>query len=143
MPPKILRKKPVALVTTIVLLIASLGVNGFLIYQLSKRQNISTVQQPQQTEDKTLLTLNAVSKLMELPDEKPTVATVSDPEKLKEQIFFANAQLDDVVLLYMAAKKAILYRPSINKIIEVAPINSAPEREPTSDAVAPADTESE
>ncbi|HLL61090.1 MAG TPA: LytR C-terminal domain-containing protein, partial [Candidatus Nitrosocosmicus sp.] len=68
--------------------------------------------------------IKKVNRLMQLPDkEKPTVATVSDIQKLKNQAFFANAKNGDKVLIYTQAKKAILYRPSINKIIEVAPIN--------------------
>lgn len=68
-----------------------------------------------------------VGKLIVLPSgEQPTVATVADPEKLKSQPFFANATKDDKVLIYTNARKAILYSPSQNKIIEVAPINIGP-----------------
>lgn len=63
-------------------------------------------------------------KLMELPsDEIPTVATVSDREKLKSQPFFSKAKNGDKVLIYQTAKKAVLYDPLNNKILEVAPIN--------------------
>lgn len=61
-----------------------------------------------------------VGKLMELPEEDPLVATITDKEKLKEQYFFSKAQNGDVVMIYSNSKKAILYRPSINKIIEVS-----------------------
>lgn len=65
-----------------------------------------------------------VGRLIVLPEgETPTVATVSDPEKLKNQPFFAKAQTGYKVLLYANAKKAILYDPVENKIVEVAPIN--------------------
>jgi len=65
-----------------------------------------------------------VGKLVVLPaEEKPTIATVSDPEALKDQLFFANAVKGDKVLIYAQAKKAILYSVSMNKIIEVAPLN--------------------
>ena len=40
--------------------------------------------------------------------------------KLKAQPFFAKAQDYDQVLIFEKAKKAILYRPSTNKLIEVA-----------------------
>lgn len=66
----------------------------------------------------------SIAKLIVLPlDETPTIATVSDPEKVKNQPFFANAKLGDKVLIYTNAKKAILYSPEANKIVEVAPIN--------------------
>lgn len=66
-----------------------------------------------------------ISKLIVLPtDELPTLATVSDPEKLKDQPFFANAKTGFKVLVYSKAQKAILYDPTTNKIVEVAPINS-------------------
>ena len=69
-------------------------------------------------------TVAKVGKLMVLPtDETPTMATVSDPVKLKDQPFFVNAKTGDKVLIYSNARKAILYSPSLNKIIEVAPVN--------------------
>ena len=67
--------------------------------------------------------VDKVGSLMVLPQsEVPTIATVSDITKLKDQPFFTNAQNGDKVLMYSGAKKAILYRPSNNKIIEVAPL---------------------
>jgi len=65
-----------------------------------------------------------VGALIVLPeDEDPTIATVTDPVRLaKTQPFFANAKIGDKVLIYTNAKKAILYSPTENKIVEVAPI---------------------
>lgn len=65
-----------------------------------------------------------VGRLMVLPEgETPTLATVADPEKLKDQKFFTNAQTGDQVLIYATSQKAILYSPKLNKIVEVAPVN--------------------
>jgi hypothetical protein len=65
-----------------------------------------------------------VGRLMILPaGEQPTIATVTDLEKLKGQSFFEHAQIGDKVLIYAQAKKAILFRPSENKIIELAPLS--------------------
>ncbi len=68
--------------------------------------------------------VNRVGKLIVLPEnEQPTVATVSDAESLREQPFFAQAKNGDKVLIYTNARKAILYDPLSNKIVEVAPLN--------------------
>ena len=79
--------------------------------------------------------VNKVGKIMVLPtNETPTVATVVDPNLLKSQPFFVNAQKGDAVLIYTSAKMAILYDPSTNKIVNVAPItigSPAPTPTPT------------
>lgn len=68
--------------------------------------------------------INKISKLIVLPDnEKPTIATVSNPEQLKDQPFFAKAQKGFKVLIYANAGKSILYDPFENKIIETASMN--------------------
>ena len=65
-----------------------------------------------------------IGALILLPEgETPTLATVSDPEALRDQAFFANAKEGDKVLIYTTSKKAILYSVSTNKIVNVAPLN--------------------
>ena len=80
---------------------------------------------PQQVSlEQTKSVVEKVGKLIALPtDETPSLATVQDKSKLKDQPFFKNALNGDKLLLFIKAKKAILYRESTNKIIEVAPIN--------------------
>lgn len=81
-----------------------------------------------------------VGKLVVLPkDETPTIATVSDPEALKGQAFFAEAKKGDKVLIYSNAKKAILYDPILDKIITIAPLNiDMPPTQPETTNTAPA-----
>lgn len=76
----------------------------------------------EQAEGDAAALTHKVSQLYELPeDELPTVATVTDPKKLEDQSFFAKAVVGDKFLLFAKAKVAILYRPSIHKLIAVTP----------------------
>ena len=76
--------------------------------------------------DKAADAIAKVGKLIELPQgETPTVATVTDPDKLKAQAFFVNAKAGDIVLLYTIAHKAYLYDPLQNILVDVAPISTA------------------
>lgn len=66
----------------------------------------------------------AVGKLAALPEgETPTVATITTLEPLKNQPFFKDAEIGDKVLIFNTSKKAILYRPSQNKVITIAPLS--------------------
>lgn len=64
-----------------------------------------------------------LSMFMELPsDAVPTLATVTEKEKLSDQEFFKKALNGDKVLIYLDEGKAILFRPSTGKVIDVAPV---------------------
>lgn len=79
-------------------------------------------------ETEAQILVRRVGELVLLPkDEVPTIATVSNPELLKDKPFFAEAKKGDQVLIYSNAKKAILYDPKINKIITMAVINISAE----------------
>ncbi len=68
--------------------------------------------------------IEKVGKLVVLPQgEQPTLATVSDPSQLQNQPFFKSAKKGDQVLVYINARRAILYDPIANKIIDIAPLN--------------------
>ena len=47
---------------------------------------------------------------------------MTDPKILKDKSFFTLAEIGDKVLIYTKFGKAILYRPSINKIVEVVSV---------------------
>ena len=64
-----------------------------------------------------------IGTLIELPEGVPTIAKVANLGPLEGEVFFKHAAVDDVVLMYAVAGRAILYRPSEHKIIEVAPIS--------------------
>ncbi len=67
--------------------------------------------------------LAEVSKLVVLPaGEEPVIATVMDLNALSGQPLFANAHLGDKVIIYNTARKAILYSPTLKRVIDVAPL---------------------
>lgn len=108
----------VALVAMLVLLIGALGTT----YYFYQKANAVTPKDPMKDLQQTIA---MVGKHLVLPtDETPTMATVSDPEKLRDQPFFVNSKKGDKVLIYANAQKAILYDPVGDKIVEVAPINA-------------------
>lgn len=75
--------------------------------------------------------LAAVAKLIVLPsDERPQIITISDIEKFKDQPFFKHAKNGDILLIYPKNKKAILYDPKENRIIDTAPIASGEASQP-------------
>jgi hypothetical protein len=104
-----------------IILIVAVALSAYFYYKLHNLEK--STQEGARKEAKDLL--GKVAKLYLIPTgEEPTIATVSDPVKLKDQAFFSGAQKDDKVLIFTEAGKAVLYRPSIDKIIEVAPINN-------------------
>lgn len=110
-----------------VIILALVVALGGIYYFYHQSQNLKQLQQnPQTTANQSTKDLiGKVSKLIVLPQgEDPTIATVTDPDKLKSQPFFAAAKQGYKVLVYTKAQRAILYDPSGNKIVEVAPINT-------------------
>ncbi len=110
-------KRYILTVVVLVLLVGSSITAGYFYLQWKK-----AVTAPSAEEEIAEVT-EVIGTFMELPTgEVPTIATVLDKEKLADQAFFNNSQNGDKVLIYTTAKKAILYRPSTKKVIEVAPI---------------------
>lgn len=104
--------KLVKILISVFALVVVLGSGATAYYFYHKYKNVPGVE----VDDLVI----KISKLVELPQgEKPALATVDDREKLQGQSFFAKAQNGDKVLIYAQAQRAVLYRPSINKVIEI------------------------
>ena len=117
----------------ILLLVGAIGGTALAIRLKPEMVGLSKGNMLIQAEVEALLA--DIGKLIALPaDETPTVATVSDSEKLKNQPFFKNAQTGDKVIIYSNARKAILYRPTENKIVEVGAVNINQQNQPTPSA---------
>lgn len=112
----------------VVLLVVGLA-GGAAVYFYMQYQNAQMLlKNPASALENEVNTLVArVNKIIELPKgETPTVATVSDKSKLANQSFFLKAENGDKVLIYNTAKKAYLYRPNTNKMIEVSSLSISP-----------------
>ena len=110
----------------LVLLILALAIGASAFFYTKYRDSQNKLNNPEiVAKAETQNLVEKVAQHVELPTgEQPTVATVSDVSKLSDQTFFAGAKNGDKVLIYTNAKKAILYRPSEDKVINFAPLNT-------------------
>ena len=117
-------KKAHLIIVALILIMVGGGYFGYHKYDQVNQEKQRLADPQEAARQETQRVKDQVAKLIDVPQgEDPTIASVVDASKLSNQAFFKNAQNNDKVLMYSQAKKAILYRPSTNKIIEVAPIN--------------------
>jgi len=112
------------LILIVVLLIVA-GFIGFLYY----KEKTSEPKNPVEVANEEVERIkNLVSKHIILPEEEPAIATIVDIEALKKDNpeFYKNAQNDDKVLIF--SQKAIIYRPSQDILINVAPVIQQPDQ---------------
>ncbi|MEK9151337.1 MAG: hypothetical protein AAB547_01765 [Patescibacteria group bacterium] len=101
-----------------VLLALSVAIAGYFYYQYTHSAPVNS------EADEVASLTKIIGAMMELPEgETPTLATVTDKDKLAEQPFFQKAENGDKVLIYTNSGRAILYRPSTGKIVDVTTVN--------------------
>jgi hypothetical protein len=120
------RRKVPGFIKPLLMVLIPLLIGGAIVALMAKQNpqilGLSKGTAQLQAENDSLVA--EVGKLIVLPsDEKPTIATVTDAEKIKDQSFFKNAKNGDKIIIYTGTKKAILYRPSEKRIIEVGAVN--------------------
>lgn len=108
----------------ILILISILLLTPSVYFYSKYRQIQKSIEEPEkQAQEEVKKLVEKVGKLILLPqDEEPTIITITDKEKVKSQPFFAKAENGNKVLVYNQAKKAFLYDPEEDKIIEVGPL---------------------
>ena len=106
------------------MIVVSVGFIVSAVFNVYQYRQIGLLENPSLLNEERIRSYVAdISKVIVLPtDETPTLATVADPNELKSQPFFANAQVGDIVLVYEKARKAVLWRPSEKKLIEVSSV---------------------
>ena len=118
---KFYRKRSVHVGAFIILFIVISSILGYL--QLQKLKDSPSEAGKLSNQEVKNLVKELGDKMVLPENETPTIATVTDISKLEGQPFFRNAKNGDKVIIYGSTKEAILYRPSIHKIIAVSPIN--------------------
>jgi len=123
MPPQQFSKKLVIFLLTLGIFLLLIGAAPS-VYFYNKYQNAQKMlKNSKDSLNEVQVLTERVGKLIDLPTgENPIVITVTDVTKVQDQPFFARAKSGDKILVYNQAKKAILYDPSADKIIEVGPL---------------------
>ncbi len=107
-------KGRVAFGVMVVLLLATSGLCFYLYRQYAQASNTAKAQQ-----DRILKTISSV---LALPQEDPTPFTVADKNKLANQALAARVQNGDTLFVYPAAKRILVYRPSVAKAVDLITI---------------------
>jgi hypothetical protein len=108
-----MKHKKIGLIIFIIIILSF----GSAYYQFRQYEQVKSNPANYIKEDEKKI-INSISQYMVLPsDETPSISIVTESTKLKDNIFFKNAQNGDKVIVYTQAQKGILYRPSSNKII--------------------------
>lgn len=107
------------------ILVAGVAASFFAMYQVMVKypETFGLLKGPSiiRREEKALIA--EIGKTLALPaDEEPTIATVTEPEKLTGA-FFRNAKKGDKIIIYQKSKKVFLYRPSEKRVVEVGIVN--------------------
>lgn len=120
--------KKVLIFVIVLLLLAMTGAFGYTYYKyqsVTAQVKLLTDPKAQQqvAKDEIAKIITQVSALIVVPtDEQPLVATVLDAASLaKEQPFYADAKNGDRLVIY--STKAILYDPTLNKLVNVGPVS--------------------
>lgn len=111
-------------VVLILLCAGALCVVLFLKYREAVDSNPTNIEQK---------TVETVSRLVETPDEKPTVVTVQDASKLSNPELASRAQDEDRLLVYPESRRVVIFRPSSGKIVDILSIKDqtvSPSQEP-------------
>lgn len=111
------------LIVTIVAVLLALSVAvGTAIYFSQKYDDLKKTSEKTNDRSEKDALIKKIQKLYDTPDEDPSIVRVDDKNKINSQEFFKKAENNDIVFVYQKAKLAILYRESINKIVNTGPI---------------------
>lgn len=110
------KSRYVLVVCAVLVVVLVLAGGGFWAYKNKQKGT-----EPDNVQIKRLVGLHVI-----LPEgEEPVLATITDKNKLESE-FLKRGQDGDRVLIYSKAKKVIIYRPSIDRVVEIGPVSIIP-----------------
>lgn len=123
-------KNKILLTSLIFVVILALIGTGFLYYQYQKtakelkKVKSQTTTQDAVKPDEVKKLVAEVAKVARLPEnETPSIATITDASKLKDQTFFKDAKNGDILLVYNNSGKAVLYDPKEKKVVDITTLS--------------------
>ena len=115
------------LIAMLAIMAILLAVSSIYFFLQSRDNQSSTVginasQLEERNKEDSARVLGQLGDILEFEEADPTVARIEDPAVLKESNpeFYAKAQSGDYLVLFPS--RAVVYRESSNKIINIAPI---------------------
>lgn len=106
---QLLKKRVASAVLIVALLCVVLGI----YFYLSAQKDL----------DDPAYIIDRISEHIVLPDdEKPGMLTITDRSKVKTD-FLQSSATGDKVLIYQNHKKAIIYRPSKDRVVDILDVN--------------------
>jgi hypothetical protein len=113
-------KKSLVVLSFLIITATAATALGFSLYAYRQMQVLQARPVPKPDDDASMIA--TIGKVMMLPDEKPTIISVTDRDKLQNQEFFKKALNGDKIIIYEGIRRIILYRPSTGLIVDVAPL---------------------
>jgi len=125
-PGKDLEVPRVVWLSFLFLLLIMAGGFGWIIYRYKVYENrAAPAARQEQIKKDTAKLIKLVGRHVLLPvGEEPKMATIVDAEKLRKDQpdFYANAKNGDEVLIYFISKKAFIYDPVNDIVINIGPV---------------------
>lgn len=107
------RKTKIILITILVALLVVGGIGLWWYVQKRTEAGMSTQQKS---------VVEQVARIFVLPtDEKPAILTVVNKDEITSAFLQGKVEDGDKVLIYQQNQKVIIYRPSLDKIIDAGP----------------------
>lgn len=113
----------------LILLVVSVALSVFGVYKywsaVKKIDEIGkNLKQSAQSTKNSKILIDKINRLILLPkNEPPSIATINNVVQLQKQSsFYKDARNGDVLLIYFQAKKAFIYDPEQNIIVNTGPV---------------------